>query len=285
MAEVMSDIKRRIKSIESTIKITSAMKLVSASKLRKAKIKFESVKPFFAEIYANMVDLASRIDVQQLHYVHKHIEPSNKVLYIVIGGDRGLAGGFNLNLFKKVVRTVDKKKVVILPIGKIAISFFCKNGFEILSEFSGISEEITPEKAYHITAKILHNYDSGVFDEIYLAYTGFMSTLSQEPMIKKILPLDFGKSKQGDSRRSLNYDPAPNAVFAAIVPQYFAGMLYGGIVESFAAEQAARSNAMESATGNAEEIINNLALKYNRARQFAVTKEIIEIVAGGAAGQ
>ncbi|MDR2817482.1 MAG: ATP synthase F1 subunit gamma [Oscillospiraceae bacterium] len=280
----MSDIKRRIKSIESTIKITSAMKLVSAAKLRKAKIKFDSVKPFFAEIYENMVDLASRVDVQQLRYVHEHKKASNKALYIVVGGDRGLAGGFHLNLFKKVVGTVDKKKVVTFPIGKIAISFFRKNGFEILSELSGISEEITPEKVYHITARVLRNYDYGAFDEIYLAYTGFMSTLSQEPMIKKILPLDFGSPKQGGSKRSLNYDPAPGAVFAAIVPQYFAGMLYGGIVESFAAEQAARSNAMESATGNAEEIITDLTLKYNRARQFAVTTEIIEIVSGGAAG-
>jgi F-type H+-transporting ATPase subunit gamma len=280
----MSGIKRRIKSVESTIKITSAMKLVSAAKLRKAKIKFDSVRPFFAEIYENMVNLASRVDVQQLRYIHKHKEASDKSLYIVIGGDRGLAGGFHLNLFKKVVETVDKKRVVTFPIGKIAVSFFRKNGFEILSELANVSEDITPEKAYHITAKMLHNYDCGVFDEIYLAYTGFMSTLSQEPIIKKILPLDFGSPKKVGSKRSLNYDPAPNAVFAAIVPQYFAGMLYGGIVESFAAEQAARSNAMESATGNAEEIINDLTLRYNRARQFAVTTEIIEVVSGGAAG-
>lgn len=276
----MSVIKRRIKSVKSTIKITNAMKLVSTSKLRRARLRFEQTKPFFGEIYKDMIELAARIDVHQLQYVHKGLSP--KALYIVISGDRGLAGGFNLNLFKKVVENVDKENTIFSPIGNIAISFFNKNGFNVWGGVSNIGEKITPEKAYHMAARMLYNYNSNLFSEIYLAYTGFLSTLSQEPTIKKILPLDFGKSLRNKSGRLVYYEPNPDAVFQAIVPQYFAGMLYGGMVESFAAEQAARSNAMESATGNATRIIDDLTLKYNRARQFAITKEIIEIVSGAA---
>jgi F-type H+-transporting ATPase subunit gamma len=281
----ISDIKRRIKSIENTIKITNAMRLVSSAKQRKAKARLLEVRPFFLGIHECMMDLASRAGPEPLEYVNPRSNP--KSLYIVIGGDRGLAGGFNSNLFKKVASQVMKETTIILPIGKVAVSFFEKNGFpEILNPLVNVGEQITPQKAHHVAATILHNYDRDMFSKVNLAYTSFVSTLSQEPVITQVLPLNLERIEQnveseGDKTRNVpHHDPSPNAVFRALVPQYLAGMIFGAIVESFAAEQAARSNAMESATSSAKEIIAGLKLAYNRARQVAITKEIIEIVSG-----
>ena len=279
MAQNMKDIKRRIKSVESTMKITNAMKLVSASKLRKAKLRFNQVAPFFAEIRKNMLDIAKDTDVHTLKYVQKNA--SEKELFIVIGGDRGLAGGYNINIFKKVLEGTKGKNVVVLPIGKVAVDYFKKNKFELLGSYENIGENITIEKAYHMATKILYHYNKSEIGKIKLAYTAFISTLSQEPEIKKVLPLKFDEVNELKTKKAaVNYDPSPAVVFESIVPQYFAGMLFGAIVESFAAEQSARSNAMDSATNNAKDIIADLSLVYNRIRQAAITNEIIEIVSG-----
>lgn len=275
----IKDIKQRIKSVQSTMKITKAMKLVASSKLRKAKIRFNQVSPFFNEIGKNMIDIARDTDLNNLKYVKKI--NSEKTLFIVIGGDRGLAGGYNINILKRINSEAQKDKDIILPIGKVSFDFFKKNNYEILDSYINIGETITIEKAYHIATKILYHYNNSEFSEIKLAYTAFISTLSQEPVIKKILPLKFEKLE--GKKAAVNYDPSPEIVFESIVPQYFAGMLFGGIIESFAAEQAARSNAMDSATNNAQDIIAELSLTYNRARQAAITNEIIEIVSGKSA--
>ena len=278
----MKDVRRRIKSVENTMKITNAMKLVSASKLRKAKIRFEKVSPFFEHIHESMWGIAKRFDVHTLNYVKKG--KSSKILYIVVGGDRGLAGGYNINVFRKAMAGSVAENTIVLPIGKVAVDYFRKNKFRILHSYSNIGETITIEKAYHMASMILFDYNKDMFSEIRLAYTGFISTLSQEPIVKKVLPLSFeGVSRDPGVRPIVDYDPSPEAVLEAIVPQYFAGILYGGIVEAFAAEQAARSTAMDSATNNASDIIDELTLKYNGLRQAAITRELTEIVSGAAA--
>lgn len=279
----MKDIKRRIKSVESTRQITKAMELVASSKLRKAKEKADNAKPFFNTLYDTMREIASSDNT--FNSIYTRNRKNNVTLLVVIGGDRGLAGGFNTNILKLAQQRYDtlikESEAVILPIGRKAVEYFEKRDFKIMTRYENISEAITIYGAMGIADKIIDVFNKNKIDRVELFYTDCVSPLVQEAKNIPLIPLDIEPEKE--FKGLTHYDPSPEAVFDSIIPRYIAGVLFGAIVNSFAAEQAARRTAMENATDNANEMIDDLSLKYNRARQAAITQEITEIVGGASA--
>lgn len=279
----MKDIKRRIKSVESTRQITKAMELVASSKLRKAKEKADNSKPFFNTLYDTMCEIVASDNTFNSIYTRKR--KNNVTLLVVIGGDRGLAGGFNANVLKMAQQRYDELKesseVVVLPIGRKAVEYFEKRDVKIMTRYENISESLTIYGAMGIADKIIDVYNKDKIDRVELFYTDCVSPLMQEARRMPLIPLDIEPDKE--YKGLTNYDPSPEAVFDSIIPRYLAGVLFGAIVDSFAAEQAARRTAMENATDNANEMISDLSLMYNRARQAAITQEITEIVGGASA--
>ena len=276
----MKDIKLRIKSVESTMQITKAMELVASSKLRQAKERQERSRPYFTEMRNTLASIeASTRDFSSPYQKQREVK---KRCLIMIAGDRGLAGGYNSNIIKAVTEmTRDGVPFCILPIGKRAVDFCTRKGIEIAtSEFSEAGS-ISITDCFAISNLVTQGYLSGQFDEVSIIYTQFVSMLTQTPKAESLLPL---KAEDGQKREDLRtlvlYEPSPEEVYDAIVPGYIAGMIYGAMCESIASEQGARRTAMDAASKNAAEMIEDLSLRYNRARQGAITQEITEIVAG-----
>lgn len=280
----MKDIKLRIKSVESTMQITKAMELVASSKLRRAKERAENSRPYFDLLYKSLCDIAAAagIDIDSPFMQKREVK---KTCYIVIAGDRGLAGGYNSNIFKLTAANCpDYGQACFLPIGKKAVEHFKKKGGEVLSEDFAIVEDVTAESAAAISDLICHAYLEGSFDKVELVYTSFVSMLSQKPVCLPVLPVEPSQLEKPEGLQQLTiYEPAPSVLFSNLIPDYVTGMVYGGVCESLASELAARRNAMDAASKNAGEMIEDLSLKYNRARQGAITQELTEIVAGAEA--
>ena len=271
------DIKNRIRSMESTRQITKAMEMVAASKLRHAQAQVLSSRPYFEILYATIQDIvAHNNDVSSPYLTERK---GNRALYVVIAGDRGLAGGYNSNILKLVMAQCQGKDVTILPIGKKAIEFFRARNMPVLSQNHPITAEVSMGDCFSIAKVLSKAYLSGQFDQVYVAYTNFVSVLSQTPAVLQLLPLQSGSSSAAGCS-DIIYEPNAFEVFDTIVPEYLGGALYGALCESRAAEQAARRTAMDSATKNADDMIADLSLKFNQARQAAITQEITEIVAG-----
>lgn len=282
----MKDIKRRIKSVESTMQITKAMELVASSKLRKAKQKADKARPFFDAMYETMCDIYE--DNHDFTSAFTKKRTVKAVLLIVIAGDRGLAGGFNGNILKLAFNRANEIKnngatVKILAIGKKAVEFFDKRGFELIDSYAGIAETFNIYNSMTVADILVRRYLKKEFDRVELFYTTFVSALSQEPKSISVLPVEIEKKPADKARQLTEYDPSPEVVFNDIVPKYISGLIFGSIVDSFAAEQASRRTAMESASDNASDMIDNLSLIYNRARQSTITQEITEIVGGAQA--
>ncbi|MCT4507611.1 MAG: ATP synthase F1 subunit gamma [Tepidibacter sp.] len=276
----MKDIKRRIKSVGNTKQITKAMELVSSAKLKKAKEQAQATKPYFETLYATIEKIAKSAKGVQSIYLEQR-DSSNKC-YIVIAGDRGLAGGYNSNVLKTAINHMEHKKESIIAVGKKSIDFFNKRGYNILDKFTGV-EDLTYTDARKIADIALEAYAKEEIDEVYLVYTKFESTLTQTPEVLKLLPLSFEQDKEGTKGEMIEFDPGEEEVLEYLVPKFMEGSIYGGIAESSASEQGARRTAMQSATDNADEMISKLELQYNRARQASITQEISEIVAGSEA--
>ena len=280
----MKEIKTRIKSVESTKQITKAMELVSSSKFRKAKEKAESARPYFNTLYNTVQDIAKNTSNSRNVFLKER--KVNNVCYIVIAGDRGLAGGYNSNILKAVIAHNKLATGKIIPVGKKAKESLSKRGYEVIDYIESV-EKCVYEDANRVAQAAMEAYKNGEVDEVNLVYTEFISALSQEPKIVKLLPVTIDNTntekevKKG--KAAVQYLPSADAVLGYILPKYVSGSVYGAIAESFASEQAARRTAMESATDNANEMISKLELVYNRARQAAVTQEISEIVGGAAA--
>ena len=271
------EIKTRIRSMESTKQITKAMEMVAASELRRAQAQVLNSRPYFEILYNAINDIVDSNQDFSSPYLVKR--PVKKVMYIVIAGDHGLAGGYNSNILKLVQAEIEGKDAMVLPIGKKAVDFFRARKVEALTENYALASDITLGDCFSIAKQLSKAYLQGQFDEIHVAYTNFVSVLSQTPATLRLLPL-IRADVQGKPSAEIVYEPGCEEVFDAIVPEYLGGILYGALCESRAAEQAARRSAMDSATQNAEEMIADLSLKFNRARQAAITQEITEIVAG-----
>ena len=272
----MKDIKLRIRSVESTMQITKAMQLVASSKLRGARARMEASRPYMKVARRAIWDLASHNTGAQSYYVIPR-EIKHRC-YIVIAGDRGLAGSYNANIFKRVEWDMKDAQCCVIPIGRKAREYYARQDMPIVTEVEKV-EGLTLEACTAIAERMLEGYDSGEYDEIVLAYTSFVSVLTQKTKLKPLLPLDTRDAPERTSRQML-CEPGADALLKGFLPQYLAGLIYAASCDAFASEQAARRVAMDSATKNAGEMIEDLTLRYNRARQGSITQELTEIVAG-----
>ena len=275
------DIKNRIRSMESTKQITKAMEMVAASKLRHAQARVLNSRPYFEILYSTISDIVDSNRDFSSPYLMKR--PVKKAAYIVIAGDRGLAGGYNINIQKLVQAETEGKNVTILPIGKKAVDYFKAHHYELLTDTYVEAADVSIGDCFSLAKQLSKSYLNGEFDEIHIAYTNFVSVLSQTPATLRMLPLLQSQTSHAGSGTDILYEPGSLEVFDAIVPEYLGGIVYGALCESRAAEQAARRTAMDAATQNAEDMIADLSLKFNQARQAAITQEITAIVAGSEA--
>ncbi|MCI5629009.1 MAG: ATP synthase F1 subunit gamma [Clostridiales bacterium] len=278
----IKEIKTRINSVNSTKQVTKAMELVASSKMRKAKDRALAARPYFGTMYNTVKDIATNTRGVRNVFL-KQREVKNRC-YIVVAGDRGLAGGYNSNITKLTLSHMDGKKEKVMTVGKKSTEFFSKRGYDILKSTESV-EKCDYNEAIAFAQEAMDLYKKGEIDEVYMVYTEFVSPLTQNPKLLKVLPLAFEEEnketkEQAAKKARVQYLPSAEVVLGHIIPKYVSGIVYDGIIESFASEQAARRTAMSSATDNADEMLSNLELSYNRARQSAVTQEITEIVGG-----
>ncbi|WZL73617.1 ATP synthase F1 subunit gamma [Clostridiaceae bacterium 35-E11] len=280
----MRDIKRRIKSVNSTKQITKAMELVSSAKLRRARERVEKTRPYFNTIKNTVQDIfSSAVGLKHKYLQEREIKKS---CYIVITADRGLCGGYNINAIKTAVADIeDKEAVSVITVGQKARDYFRARQYNLDGEFLNISENPSYDHAKKISNLVLQLYEKEMVDQVYLVYTQFVSTISQKPQMIRLLPMQQEQKEKAKDEKFefVAYEPSPEELLDYIVPKYIESTIYGALVESSASEQGARRVAMESATDNAEEMIEDLTLNYNRARQAAITQEIAEIVGGAEA--
>ena len=277
----MRDIKRRKSSIQSTQQITKAMKLVSTVKLQKAKTHAEQTQPYFNHMYQTMSSMLAKSS----NINHPYLTPgeSDRKAVIVITSNRGLAGGYNSNIVKLVTSgDLDRTKLDIYAVGGKGAETLARRGYDIKEDLSEIMEGPTYQDAKNLCNKVLDSFSKGEIGEIYLAYTHFKNTVSQEAKLIKLLPVEVDPTQEdgSDDNVMMNYEPNEEEDLGMITPKYITSIFYGALVEAVASENGARMQAMDSATSNAEEMISDLSLKYNRARQGSITQELTEIIAG-----
>lgn len=280
----MRDIKRRKGSIQSTQQITKAMKLVSTVKLQRAKQRAEQSKAYFNCMYETVTSMLAKTG--NLNHPYLTAGESQKKAVIVITSNRGLAGGYNSNIVKLITKGDFKKEDLrIYAIGKKGKDALSRSGYEIVEEDSAIIEEPSYVDAMALSRRLLASFAAGEIGEIYLAYTGFKNTVVHEPKLLKLLPVEPAESAPEEtqvtgSKAMMNFEPEDDEALNMIIPKYVTSLIYGGLVEAVASENGARMQAMDSATSNAEEMIDHLSLMYNRARQGSITQELTEIIAG-----
>ena len=274
----MKDIKLRIKSVESTMQITKAMQLVATSKLRRAKERMESSKPYASIARAAIAEAVARCDGGNVPFVTPR--PVKRRCYVLIAGDRGLAGGYNANVFKAMAAHSQGVDCCVLPLGRKAIERVARMGMEVLSSDYARVEGMSVGACAKLAKLLVEEYSAERFDELYLVYTTFRSMMSQEAQVERLLPVEKDAPAEDRIPVSTVYELSPAETIAQVMPDFLTGRLYSALCDSYASEVAARRSAMDSATKNAGEMISDLRLKYNRARQGAITQEITEIVAG-----
>lgn len=283
----MRDIKRRRSSIQSTQQITKAMKLVSTVKLQRARASAERSKSYFTCMYDTMNSILARVGQVQ----HKYLMPgkTGKKAVILITSNRGLAGGYNNNVSKLITRheTWKKEDLLIYAIGNKGRDILARAGYEIKEDLPEVMEQPAYADAMFLTERLLRAFEDGEISEIYLAYTSFKNTVSHIPTLVKLLPVEKEEDAQQESNGDamMNFEPEDEEALDLIIPKYVASLIYGGLVEALASENGARMQAMDNATNNAEDLINDLGLLYNRARQGSITQELTEIIAGANAIQ
>ncbi len=286
----MREIKRRRSSVQSTQQITKAMKLISTVKLQKARTRAENSKAYFECMYATVTSMLAKAGNIEHPYLQK--SDSKKVGIVVVTSNRGLAGGYNSNIVKLITGSgIEKENIRLYTVGHKGAEALERKGYEIVEDFSDVIEEPSYSDAQAISKRLLTDFAAGEIGEIYVAYTFFKNTVSHIPTLTKLLPVDTAaiaeEEKEGESSVDkltlMNFEPEEEVAVGLLVPKYMTSVLYGAFVEAVASENGARMQAMDSATNNAEEIIEDLALKYNRARQGAITQELTEIIAGAEA--
>ncbi|CAH6852415.1 ATP synthase F1 complex subunit gamma [Vibrio chagasii] len=283
------EIRTKIASVSNTQKITSAMEMVAASKMRKVQDNMTQTRPY-AE---NMRKVISHVASGSLEYQHPYLQQREpkRVAYIIISSDRGLCGGLNSNLFKKVLEEMEQwsakgVEVETTLIGSKAISFFQRGG-NVIAQTSGLGDAPKLEDILGTVNAMLGHYDEGKIDSLYLVYNQFVNTMVQAPTTLQLLPHPSDSEVDGEAKKARRwdyiYEQAPRDILSELLHRYIESQVYQGIVESIACEQAARMVAMKAATDNAGQLIDDLQLVYNKARQAAITQELSEIVSGAQA--
>lgn len=281
----MRDIKRRIRSIESTEQITKAMKTVAAAKLRKTQGQVTEARPYVNKLMEVLGRLLSDVG----NYQHELLtaKEGNRVAYVVFTGDRGLAGGYNINVVKETENAVasnEEENPLIIAAGRKGRDYFRRRNWQILREYLDIGDEPHYIQARELARELAELYTSGEVDKIYLVYTRFYSAIRHEPTVQQFLPV-LATIPQEEPEEELEYiyEPAKEGVLDSLVPRYLEVIMYRALLEAKASEHGARMTAMDAASDNANEMIDQLTLSFNRARQAAITREISEIVGGAAA--
>ena len=277
----MRDIKRRKNSVTSTQQITKAMKLVSTVKLQKARTRAEKTNPYTDRMYKTVGSLLKKSG----NIIHPYLAAgeSERKAVIVITSNRGLAGGYNSNVVKLITNGDFKKEDLdIYALGSKGYDALSRRGYNIKENRSDIMDDPTYEDAMKLCKVVLDSFANGEIGEIYLAYTHFKNTVTHIPTLVKLLPVDTeGMDEvEVDDNVMMNFEPNTEEALDLVIPKYVTSLFYGALVESVASENGARMQAMDSATSNADEIISDLTLKFNRARQGAITQELTEIIAG-----
>lgn len=275
----MNDIKARIKSVQSTMQITKAMELVATSKLRRAKERVERSR-FFYETMERAIRTVENSDESGASVWGKARE-EKKTLFVVFAGDRGLAGGYNANIFRLTEQLAKEKNAVYLPIGKKALEYYRHRGAAIYSDAHEYIADMNVGDAIAAAAQICESYRSGEIDRVVIVYTKFVSMISQVPQYETVLPME--KSDQKEDGTAPLFEGDVEEILDQIVPNYVGGLMYTAVCESIASESGSRRSAMSAANKNAGEMIDHLMLSYNRARQAVITQEITEIVSGAEA--
>ena len=278
----MRDIKRRKAGVQSTQQITKAMKLVSTVKLQRAKTRALQSKTYFSCMYDTVVSLLAKAGNLDVPYTQKQ-ECTRKAI-IVLTSNRGLAGGYNSNVVKLITQGgFAKGDVDIYAIGRKGRETLERRGYTIKADFSELADEFEYADAIKVCNQILKAYDEKEVGEIYLAYTNFKNTVSQTPMLLKLLPVLPEEHEIESDGLLMNFEPQDEEALKMIIPKYMTSLLHGALIESLASENGARMQAMDNATNNAQEMIDSLTLLYNRARQGSITQELTEIIAGAEA--
>ncbi|OKY27531.1 F0F1 ATP synthase subunit gamma [Thalassotalea sp. PP2-459] len=280
------EIKSKIGSVQNTQKITSAMEMVAASKMRRAQDAMAASRPY-AE---NMRNVIGHIALGNLEYRHPYLEEREvkRVGYIVVSTDRGLCGGLNVNLFKSVLSDAGKwqadgAEVEFCVVGSKATAFFNNMGANVTAQVSGLGDTPSVTDLIGSVRVMLDAYDNGKIDKLYVVYNKFVNTMTQQPTIDQLLPLPKSDDDAIQHRWDYLYEPDAQAILDKLLVRYTESQVYQGVVENLACEQAARMIAMKAATDNAGDLIDNLQLVYNKARQASITQELSEICAGAAA--
>ncbi|UJF19339.1 F0F1 ATP synthase subunit gamma [Vibrio sp. SS-MA-C1-2] len=282
------EIRNKIGSVQNTQKITSAMQMVAASKMRKTQDTMEASRPYAT----TMRNVIGHVANANLEYKHPYLEERDvkRVGYIIISTDRGLCGGLNINLFKKALTSMQEQKaanadIELALIGSKATSFFNSYGGSVAAQTSGLGDTPALDDLIGTVGVMLEKYNEGQLDRLYIVYNHFVNTMVQEPVIDQLLPLVKSDDKEMHRKHSWDYlyEPEPKALLDKLLVRYIESQVYQGVVENLSCEQAARMIAMQAATDNAEDLIDQLQLVYNKARQAAITQELSEIVSGAAA--
>ncbi len=285
----MRDIKRRRGSIQSTQQITKAMKLVATVKLQKAKLRAENAKPYFKHMYQTVYSMLQRSG--NIDHPYLKSGDSQKKAIVVLTGNRGLAGGYNSNIVKLITGSgFAKEDVVLYVLGRKGKESLARKGYQVKEDFSDIIDDLAYDRASDICKTLLEDFSNGEIGEIYIAYTVFKNTVSQIPTLMKLLPISVEEAEKAaseeaqeeeeDNTAPMNYEPEEEEALDIIIPKYVTSIIYGAVTEAIASENGARMQAMDSATSNAEDMIQALSLQYNRARQSSITQELTEIIAG-----
>ncbi|WP_058308694.1 F0F1 ATP synthase subunit gamma [Gracilibacillus massiliensis] len=282
----LRDIKTRITSTQKTKQITKAMHMVSASKLSKAEDFAKAFDPYSNKIKEVVTSIAgSGQDAEHPMLQKREVK---KTAYFVITSDRGLAGPFNSGILRDVYRTIHEKhqskdEYAVIAVGKMASNFFKKRNMPILNEITGLSDQPNFADIKDLTSETVQLFIDGEIDELIICYNHFISAITQEVTSKKLLPLTELANESSNSTSAYEYEPNQQEILNVLLPQYAESLIFGALLDSKASEHASRMTAMKSATDNADDLIDDLSLQYNRARQAAITQEITEIVGGAAA--
>lgn len=289
MAQTTRDIKRRIRGINNTKQITKAMELVSSAKMRKSRLRLEKTRPYYYTVLESISSILAGAKINHPMLTRDESLDENRSLYIVVTSDRGLAGGYNANINRLVDYKFSKNKeaISLIVVGSKARDFFKNRGYRLVAEYLGISEKPEYSNAREISQVAVDLYISGQVDEINIVYTRFISTLSYEPRTLQLLPFNPVIDEKEDGSRKpmrlVEFEPSPEEALDYLIPKYIESTIFGALIEAASSEQAARMSAMKSATENADEMIDELNITYNRVRQGAITMELSEIVAGAEA--
>lgn len=288
----IKEIRTHINSVQQTLKITNAMYLISSSKLRKARQQLNNVEPYFLKITSTISDILHRSpEIEHIYFDKREDVAEHKVGFIVITGDKGLAGAYNHNVLRLAEEHLAKvAHPTLFLIGQTGRSYFAARNIPIDGEFMYTAQDPTVSRARDIADTFIRLFRTRELDEVYVVYTEMVSPVRLEPKVRKLLPLDIDafqweprQGEDGPYRQTVTYVPSADRVLSQVVPAYVKGTLFGTLVESFCSEQNARMTAMDTSTDNARDMLKTLSLRYNRARQAAITQEITEIVGGAQA--